>query len=63
MPLITGHNLIQQKAADAPLEFTQDAEILARCQAAVDQHRRTQLARSVEDEFAAHGITFVGEKA
>lgn len=30
MNLITGHNLIQPKAIDAPLEFTMDADLVAR---------------------------------
>lgn len=57
---ITGHNLLQPSADRAPLEFTQDASILAKCQAAVDKIRAENTARSVESELEAMGIQFVG---
>lgn len=60
---ITGHNLVQPSAPDAPLEmnFTPaDAELLAKCSAAVDKIRANNTARSVESELEALGIQFVG---
>ena len=66
---ITGHNLIQPSAPDAPLEvdFTPgDAELLATCAAAVDALRAkngtspTQSAvSSLEKELEAQGFVFV----
>lgn len=62
MNLITGHNLIQPKAIDAPLEFSfdaGDAELLARCDAAVSKIRSQHEKDAVTKELEAHGITFV----
>jgi hypothetical protein len=60
---ITGHNLIQPAAIDAPLEMNlgpADAELIATCQSAVDAIKAKHTARSVESELEAMGIQFVG---
>jgi hypothetical protein len=61
--VITGHNLLQPAAIDAPLDMTfsaSDAELLARCASAVDAIKAKHTARSVESELEAIGIQFVG---
>lgn len=65
-PLITGHEHFQAKAPDAPLEFSfsaGDAELLARCDAAVSKLRSQHTKDSLTKELEAAGFEFVGEKA
>lgn len=62
MNLITGHDLIQPKAIDAPLEFTfgdGDAELLARCDAAVSKLRSQHTKDALTKELEAAGFQFV----
>jgi hypothetical protein len=66
MNLITGHNLIQPKAIDAPLEFTfgaGDAELLARCDAAVNSIRKQHEKDALTKELEAAGFQFVERAA
>lgn len=58
---ITGHNLLQPSAPDAPLEFTKDAALIQRIHDALEDRKRTHLAGEVAD--ALEGFHFIGEKA
>lgn len=63
MKLITGHNLVQPKPADAPLEFTfevGDAELLARCGSAVDGIRAKREEDALVTELEAEAAKLSG---
>lgn len=54
--LITGHDLIQPKPIDAPLEFylsPGDAELVAKCAAAVDALRQKNAVESLKSAARA----------
>lgn len=65
-PIITGHQHFQPAALPAPLEFDLtpgDAELVAKCAAAVDDLRNPKAAPSLEDELKAAGFEFVEASA
>lgn len=62
MNLITGHNLLAPKDPAAPLEFSfdaGDAELLARCDAAVSKLRESHTKDALTKELEAQGFQFV----